>query len=207
MTSNSLTQDCFSPKKSLIKDCFKPVTFTTHRKQHNTKTESLEKTNLRTAKSSLSSLESELGLNGLFEGGHNHLNFDCPKPLVLAFKTATKANGTSVCKELQKYALSYVVSYSIEKTAFGNTLSKVLKPKLTIQNLNFEQYCQSRPRRLIRRVEAETVTGEGELTCQVSGCLNGAVGVGVHVDSGKKYRLCALHLEAYADSPKLWRVV
>jgi hypothetical protein len=205
MTEN---KDCFSPKNLLEKECFAPTTFTTQPKHNHkpTKTKSLDKTTLCTAKSSLSSLESELGLNGLFEGGHNHLNFDCPKPLVLAFKAATKANGTSVCKELQKYALSYVVSYSIEKTAYGSTLSKVLKPKLTIQNLNFEQYVQNRPRRLMRNVEPESVTVSGELTCQISGCCNASVGLGNYLPSQKEYRLCDKHLKEYSDAPREWRV-
>jgi hypothetical protein len=85
----------------------------------------------------LSSIERELSLTGLFEGGNNHLTLDCPKPLAELFKEATKANGTSVCKELQKYALSYCVNYVLGKHAYGSTLSKVLNPKLTIENLDF----------------------------------------------------------------------
>lgn len=185
---------------------FEPKIFTTQPK--NGKRRKNKRTIIEegTAKSRLSSIERELGLSGLFEGEVYHLSFDCPKPLAKAFKEATKANGTSICKELQKYALSYVVEHHIEKSAFGSTISKILKPKLTIENLNFEQYVQNRPRRLLRGVEvrgARDVSGvSGEsLTCMIGVCDKPAVEVMVYQPKGKEskdYRVCAFHASAYA---------
>ena len=102
-------------------------------------------------KSMPSNVEAELGLGSLFSGNITHLSFDCPIKLREAFKSETKDNGTSVCKELQKYMVSYVATSRIKKHALGNTLSKLVDVPFTIENLNFEQYVQSRPRRLLRK--------------------------------------------------------
>jgi hypothetical protein len=67
------------------------------------------------AGSMLSEVAKELGLEGLFEGEIRHTSFDNPKNLGEAFKMECKANGSSVCKELQKFELSYIVSSRIEK--------------------------------------------------------------------------------------------
>lgn len=141
----------FSPKNAVEKADLSAKSFTTKPKNgKRRKNKSLEQYEDSTAKSRLFSIEQKLGLTGLFDGKVYHLSFDCPKPLAELFKEATKANGTSVCKELQNYALTYVVNYGLQKSAFGNTLSRVLKPKLSVQNLNVTQYVQSRPRRYAR---------------------------------------------------------
>jgi hypothetical protein len=188
----------FSPKIS------KP--FTTHPKNGKRRKNRKSIFEDSTAKSSLSTIEEKLGINDLFSGKIKHLNFDCPPKLRDLFKEATKANGTSVCKELQKYALSYSVKYVLEKQSFGSTMSKVLSPSLTIENLNFEQYTQSRPRRYIRQGSPEFLTDDGLSTCEVGNCHNEAIESGVFIKTEKKYRLCKLHYENCLDNPKVWRL-
>jgi hypothetical protein len=159
------------------------------------------------AKSRLFSIEKELGIDGLFDGDVYHLSFDCPKSLASAFKESTRANGTSVCKELQKYALSYVTADHIEKSAFGSTLSKILKPKVTIGELKFEQYVQSRPRRLLR---LETgINGDNpeksNQTCGIGDCKKPSTDKALHVPSGRVYPLCTMHANYYRElSSKIW---
>jgi hypothetical protein len=150
----------FPLKKTKEKDGFSPKIFTTHQKngkQRNNKTAKTIEDGI--AQSNLLSIERMLGLEGLFDGELKHLSFDCPLTLREAFKQATRENGTSYCKELQKYMVSYVATHHAQKMAFGNTLSKILKPRLVIENLNFEQYVQGRPRRLIRGRQS---VGNGE---------------------------------------------
>ncbi len=90
-------------------------------------------------------------------------------------------------------------------------MSRVLKPKLTIENLNFEQYCQTRPRRWIPKsaeevkvVDAEGVKGK---FCEVGGgaCKEPAVTVGVYLPTKKEYRLCSKHGNLFAETSS-WRV-
>lgn len=198
----------FSPKistESKEKAVFIPKTFVTRPKNGKRRKNRNSIFEDSTAKSSLFSIEEKLGLKGLFEGPHNHLNFDCPKPLAKLFKEATRHNGTSICKELQKYALSYVVNYGLEKQSFGSTLSKVLKPKLTIENLNFEQYVQSRPRRLLRR--AEVHFSEEKSVCGFADCKNEAIGRAVWLARNQVYRLCEKHLDAAKQNPKHWKIL
>jgi hypothetical protein len=194
-------------KKTKEKVDSSPEVFVTHpksgRRRKKRKTNTTED---NTAKSRLSSIEQKLGIANLFEGEIYHLSFDCPRNLAKLFKEATKANGTSVCKELQNYALTYVVNYKLQKSAFGSTLSRVLKPKLAVENLNVTQYVQSRPRRLIRNVEPQTVTSEVCLTCEIGRCTKEAVGKDVYLAQGKEYRLCRFHLSQYAYS-KAWRLL
>lgn len=180
------------------------MVFTTHRKKPKNKYSIFGDS---IGNSRLSSIEQELGLTGLFDGIVYHLSFDCPKPLALALKKATHDNGTSICKELQAFALSYVVKDHIEKSAFGNTLSKVLDPHLTIENLNFEQYVQSRPRRLVRHVEPQVVTVDCEVKCGFVDCREAAVGKGVFLQNGKEYPLCSVHLLEAQGKPRDWRVL
>jgi hypothetical protein len=158
------------------------------------------------AKSRLFPIEETLELDGLFDGKLYHLSFDCPKNLALAFKQETRDNGTSICKELQKYMLSYVSSARMQKTAFGNTISRVLKPSLTIENLNFEQYCQTRPRRYVRNVEPVDVTRNLEVACEVAGCRNAALSEAVYLPRDELYRVCEVHLSEFRRLPKEWKV-
>jgi|PlaIllAssembly_1097288.scaffolds.fasta_scaffold128088_2 hypothetical protein len=196
----------FQPNNTKEKVYFSPKIFTTHPKsgkRHNKKKKLIEDS---TAKSQLSSIERELGISGLFEGEVYHAGWDCPRQLGLLFKEATHANGTSICKELQKYALTYCINYVLEKKSFGSTLSRILKPKLTVENLNFSQYVQNRPRRLIRHVESEAVTAKGVSTCQIADCTNDAVGKGVFIKTKTEYHLCKLHFEAFLSQRDAWRL-
>lgn len=102
-----------------------------------------------------SDVEKMLGLDGLFDGKLTHLSFDCPNNLRSAFKTESKSNSVSVCKNLQKFMASYVVTSRVKKHALGNTLAKLVDVPFVIENLNFEQYVQSRPRRLLRKKPIE----------------------------------------------------
>lgn len=156
----------FPPKKTKEKNGFSPKIFTTHPKNGKPRKNKTAKTiEEGIAPSNLFSIEKMLGLNGLFDGELKHVSFDCPTNLREAFKHATRENGTSYCKELQKYIICYVATHHAEKMAFGNTLSKILKPKLVIENLNFEQYVQSRPRRLIRGRQS-VANGEAVLSLE-----------------------------------------
>jgi hypothetical protein len=159
------------------------------------------------AQSMLLSMEEKLGLADLFQGELTHLSFDCPLNLREAFKKVTKANGTSICKELQKYMLGYIVANHAKKHAFGDTLSKVLKPEVVIENLSSVQYIQNRPRRLMRQVPSEILTSDGALTCQIGSCCKEAVGKAVYLKTGKEYRVCVAHLENYSDCSQAWRII
>ena len=111
----------------------------------------MQKTNVPSiSKSMPSDVEKMLGLDGLFEGDIVHLSFDCPRNLRTAFNSESKANGTSTCKNLQHFMASYVAVSRTKKHALGNTLAKLVDVPFVIENLNFEQYVQSKPRRLLR---------------------------------------------------------
>jgi hypothetical protein len=160
------------------------------------------------ANSRLLSIEKELGLQGLFDGEIYHASFDCPKPLAKAFKKATHDNGTSICKELQKYMLIYLTADRMEKTAYGNTLSKVLEPKIAIGQFNFEQYCQTKPRRWIRKnpedVKGVTRSGEKFTFCEIGDCHNPAIAVMVYLEKKNDYHVCLLHKKEY-DKNASWQ--
>jgi hypothetical protein len=148
-------------------------------------------------------IEKELGLEGLFDGEIYHLSFDCPKPLAKAFKKATHDDGTSICKALQKYMLIYVTADHVEKTAYGNTLRKVLKPNIAI-GLNFEQYCQTKPRRWIKKspeeVKGTNNSGKKFSFCEIGTCSNPAIAVMVFLKEKKDYRVCLLHQKEYSKN-------
>jgi hypothetical protein len=151
----------------------------------------------------LLSVEKELGLEGLFDGPLYHLSFDCPKPLARAFKEATHRDGTSICKELQKYMLIYLTADHVEKTAYGNTLRKVLKPNIAI-GLNFEQYCQTKPRRWINKsieqVKGTDNSGKKFSFCEIGNCDNPAIAVMTYSKEKNDYRVCLLHQKEYCKN-------
>lgn len=138
-------------------------------------------------------------MEGLFKGKLVHESFDCPVTLRDAFKDECKQNGSSVCKELQKYELSYIVSSRIKKHAFGNTFSKLANIPVTIGNLNLHTYVQSRVRRY----------GPQEQEVMLSKCAycgKPAVGRFRWNKSGKIYELCSFHSEEFVDD-KTWECV
>ena len=150
-------------------------------------------------------VEKELGLEDLFTGTLTHLSFDCPTKLREAFKQEVKSNGTSVCKELQKFQLSYIATSRIKKHALGDTLSKALTVDFTIENLNFEQYVQSRPRRLLKQDDG---LGSTELSlCEIGDCKNVAVAAGIYLPLNETRQLCKVHLYAYSSMPKAWKII
>ena len=108
------------------------------------------------AGSMLREVAEQLGLDGLFDGKIVHVSFDCPYNLREAFKHEIISNGSSQCKELQKFMLSYIVVSRLKKHALGNTLSKLVDMPMVIENLSLNQYVQSRPRRYVRRVRDES---------------------------------------------------
>ena len=83
----------------------------------------------------------------LFGGKIVHLSFDCPENLRNAFNSVVKAKGESACKILQKYMALHVLKTTLEKHAYGNTLSMLVDVPLRVGEVRFEQYVQSRPRR------------------------------------------------------------
>lgn len=149
------------------------------------------------AGSMLSNVAEELGLEDLFHGEITHLSFDCPKNLREAFKEEVKRNSSSVCKELQKYQLSYIVASRIKKHAFGNTISKLVDVPVTIENLNFSQYVQSRVRRYGEAGKEE----QGK--CHF--CSKSPVGEFVYIKTGEKFPLCKFHAAEFVNE-KTWGV-
>jgi hypothetical protein len=194
--------------ESKDKECFFPKIFTTHPK--NGKRRKNKKTIYEDsiAKSLLPSIEKTLGLTDLFGGKIVHVSFDCPNNLRIAFNEACKFENRSSCKIQQEIMASHVIAVQTKKHALGNTMSRLVDANFTIENLNFGQYVQSRPRRLIRNVEPETLTSSGLLTCQIGNgtCLNQAIGKGVYLKTGKEYRLCKVHLESFVGNPRDWKV-
>ena len=118
------------------------------------------------AGSMLREVAEQLGLDGLFDGKIVHVSFDCPYNLREAFKHEIISNGTSQCKELQKFMLSYIVVSRLKKHALGNTLSKLVDVPFTIENLSLNQYVQSRPRRYVRDVGNEAVSDVDEVVTE-----------------------------------------
>jgi hypothetical protein len=152
-----------------------------------------------------SDVEKLLGLEGLFKGKIVHFSFDCPEKLRDAFVEESKANGTSACKEGQKLMASYVVTSRVKKRALGNTLSKLVDVPFTIENLNFEQYVQSRPRRLLRK-NGESKPGKSN-QCTIARCRNIAVGKGTYLRKNETYQLCENHIREFSSMPLEWKVV
>lgn len=202
----SKDKDCFSPK--ILTESKEKASFTTHPKSGKRRRNNKSIYEDSIAKSHLLSIDSELDLKGLFEGNMANTSFRCPLNLRQAFKTETKQNGSSTCAILRVFMFDYVLASRIKKHALGNTMSHLVDANFTIENLNFEQYTQSRPRRLIRNVESEILTAGGLLTCEIGNgkCLNEAVGKGVYLRTGKEYRLCKVHLESFSDNPRDWKV-
>jgi len=156
------------------------------------------------AKSMLSDVAEELGLEGLFQGEVTHLSFDCPRNLREAFKEEVKRNGSSVCKELQKSQLSYIVASRIKKHAFGNTLSKLVDVPVSIGALNVNQYVQSRVRRY-----AKTEVFLEEVTQSVSACVLCSSEAFAVVTRADKSRVSLCYVHFAKEKPLLlgWRVL
>ena len=135
-----------------------------------------------------------------------HLSFDCPKQLRDAFNWATKANGTSTCKMLQQLALNYTLATMVKKHALANTNLSPEKEatvvNLNIGDMNFEQYVQNRPRRLIANHNVDAVVN-GPVVCGIGSCGKKAVDVAVYVPSGVSYDLCSFHAGEYSGV-KAW---
>jgi hypothetical protein len=163
------------------------------------------------AKSSLLSIEEQLGLNGLFEGEMTHFSFDIPLSLRKAFVGELKDNGDSGCKFLVKQAFSYVLASRLKKQSFGNTLRRAIDTNLTVENLNFVQNVQSRPRRLIHTTNFE-VNESDEPVCTMANCKTrgGKPGVsvakGAWIPTGKEYELCFLHYSEVKQNPDKWKI-
>ncbi len=196
ITVDSKDSACLESKEkhaqNPIEPNFNPNAFTTKRKQNK---KSKKYTNFGITGSMLSSIVSELGLDGLVDGELTHLSFDCPKPLRLAFKTATRSQKTNVCDELQKYMVNYVVAFQTKKHALGDTLSKLLPVEFSIGEINLHQYCQTKPRRWVNPV-AELQGKDVSNNCEMNGCSAVAVSSGEF--QGKRLRLCKDHTEVYS---------
>lgn len=159
------------------------------------------------SRSMLATIEKELDLDGLFDGEIVHLSFDCPRRLRDALVYEARDNGDSVCKVLQHKGFSYVVGSRIKKHALGSTLRHLLDVDFNIENLSFQQYNQSRPRRIIK--EKTTEASEEQATCQIGQgeCKEVAIGEGIYKKTGKKYRLCRMHMNYFANYPNDWALI
>ena len=160
-------------------------------------------------KSSLFSIEQTLGLTDLFGGNMTHASFDCPTNLREAFKLECKHNGTSTCKELTKYMANYVATSRIEKHALGNTISRFMDPKFTIEEMIFNQNVQSRPRRYIANsnpAHAETI--DGESFCEIGDCRRPAVEIMSYQPKKNaetvERRVCNYHATEFSKA-SVWR--
>jgi hypothetical protein len=183
-----------NPDKNLAK---KP------RQRHNQHTDNAAMSELSSAKSELFSIEEMLGLNDLFGGKIVHIGFDCPENLRKALKQETHDNGSSYCKELQKYAVSYVVASRAKKYALGTTMSRFVDANFTIGEMNFTQYVQTKRRRKIKKtLEIDEETETTALVCGYRGCKNEAVAKGVF-QGKREFFLCADHF-ALAKNNRDW---
>ena len=92
--------------------------------------------------------------------------------------------------------------------AFSNTIGG-RQPLVSIGALNFEQYCQTKPRRWmgkapedVKACSSEGVKGE---FCQIGRCREVAFTSGVCLGDGKEYLLCKSHGRHFAEGNG-WRV-
>jgi hypothetical protein len=178
--------------------------FTTHpksgRRRKNRKTNANKDS---IAKSSLFPIEQILGLDGLFDGKITHFSFDIPLTLRKAFVDELKRNGDSGCKLLVKAVLSYVAVSKLRRQSLGDTLSKALDVGFVIQNLNFEQNVQSRPRRYIRDRSAVALD-DNEVTCGYRDCNRKAIARGVFQNQ-REYVLCEVRLKQAQSDSRNWQ--
>lgn len=86
-------------------------------------------------------------LDSLFSGKIVHFNFDCPENLRKAFNKVKVERKESGCKILQQFMALYVLKHTLNKIAYGTTLSRLVDVPLRVGEVRFEQYVQSRPRR------------------------------------------------------------
>ncbi|MEM0008048.1 MAG: hypothetical protein QXR89_07290 [Candidatus Bathyarchaeia archaeon] len=98
----------------------------------------------------------------LFGGKIVHVSFDCPENLRKAFNLVVKEKKESACKILQKYMALHVLKTTLEKHAYGNTLRRLIESPIKVDEVRFEQYVQSRPRRYSKNV---VVLGGGSWYC------------------------------------------
>lgn len=84
----------------------------------------------------------------LLAGETKHVSFDCPENLRKAFKSATKANGTTYCHVLRGFMQTYVVASHYRKACFPNTNEPVV-----VENLFMPTLVRKRLRRVLEEVE------------------------------------------------------
>jgi hypothetical protein len=161
------------------------------------------------AQSMLLSIEQTLGLDTLFEGKISHLSFDIPKNLRTALNEECKTNGDTACKVLTKSASLYVLASRIKKHALGNTISRILESSFTIEQVNFTQNCQTRPRRWIRKDTRVDFEKEAVQLCEIGKgiCKNPAINVLIYQPKGQqpiKRKVCAYHSAQFVKI-SVWR--
>ena len=193
--------------------CYFQKIFTTapqngKRKPNRTTTQRHQQETLSIALGMLSNNDLEKQAGGLLQGEVVHLSFDCPKPLREAMKQTAQRNGLSLCKMLCVLGAACVVADQRKEHAFSNTIGG-RQPLVSIGALNFEQYCQTKPRRWmgkapedVKACSPEGVKGE---FCQIEGCRKIAVSSGVYLETGKEYSLCSFHRGVFVKQSKNWK--
>lgn len=194
--TESKEKDCYSPKKTIEKEVLTPKVFITYSKSgKRRKNRKIELSKDSITKSSLFPIEQMLGITDLYGGKTTHFSFDIPLGMRKAFVRELKDNGDSGCQFLTKQVCTYIVISKLRKQSLGDTLSRIVDIDFAIQNLNFQQNVQSRPRRYIRNTEAVT-----EDKCGFHDCFSKAVAKGVWRKQ-KEFLLCEVHLnQAKKDS-------
>lgn len=214
----SKEKDSFSPKISpevQEKDSFSSKIFTTApksgRRKPNKRKQIYEDSK---AKSYLSSIEQELGIEGLLEGDEVKSCFKTYKKLRDDFKKECKANGTSVCEELNHLEASYIIQSRMKKLSLSNTMSKLVDTRFSVGSINFTQQIQSRPRRYIQKPEI-VIEPEPEVsTVSLCGiCIGGkpcgkpAIAKGTYRSYKgkeeyvtKEFLVCQFHYQSYVKS-------
>lgn len=135
----------------------------------------------------------------LMGGEIKHVSFDCPENLRNAFKTAVKANGSSVCPVLQTFMVTYLAANHYQKACFSDTI----RSPVIIEKLVVPTYIKKR----IRRFKKETVEVEEEVTvCGFRGCEEVAVAAGVY-RKDREFLLCEKHLVEAKSKPREWKVL
>lgn len=138
-------------------------------------------------------------LTTLFNGELTHLSFDCPKPLRQTFKTAVKANGSSVCHVLQTFMVTYLVANHYQKACFNDTY----RHPITVKNLVIPTYVKERVRR-VKRIAEQIEDFEVTVTCGHVDCTAEAIGSGVW-RGRNTLNLCADHYsEAEGTYGDVW---
>lgn len=131
-----------------------------------------------------------------------HQSFDVPLNLRIAFKSAVKGAGSTVCYVLQSFMAAYVVGSHYQKECFSNTQNNGFGPnKVVIENFEIPSYEKLRSR---RRDVAEK---DFKKICYVKSCDEPATVLGVWTVNGNQFWACEDHKCSIWLKDKRWDVV